>query len=63
MNKDFLTTKDMAKLLNSSEIWIRKLVQNKIIPSYKIGGKRLFKKEEIDQWIDSQKDEPKAAAR
>ena len=56
MNENFLTTKDVAKLLNSSETWIRKLVQNKVIPSYKIAGRRLFKKEEIDQWIESQRE-------
>jgi len=26
------------------------------IPSYKLGGKRRFKKEEIEQWIASKKD-------
>ena len=63
MNGDFITIKEVAKLLNSSEAWIKKLIHNKIIPSYKIGGKRLFKKEEVDQWIDSQKDEVKVASR
>jgi excisionase family DNA binding protein len=63
MNKDFLTVKEVANLLNSSEIWIRKLIQNKTIPSYKIAGKRLFKREEIEQWIDSQKEETRVATR
>jgi excisionase family DNA binding protein len=63
MNKDFLTVKEVANLLNSSEIWIRKLIQNKTIPSYKIAGKRLFKREEIEQWIESQKDEARMATR
>jgi excisionase family DNA binding protein len=57
MNENFLNTKQVANLLNSSEIWIRKLVHDKTIPSYKIGGKRLFKKDEIEQWIESQKEE------
>ncbi|MCL6584461.1 MAG: helix-turn-helix domain-containing protein [bacterium] len=61
MNKNFLTVKEVANLLNSSEIWIRKLIHNKAIPSYKIGGKRLFKRDEINQWIESQKDSAKAA--
>jgi len=56
MEGDFISVKEVAKLLNSSEAWIKKLIQNKTIPSYKIAGKRLFRKEEIDQWIDSQKE-------
>jgi len=63
MNKDFLTVKEVANLLNSSEIWIRKLIQNKTIPSYKIAGKRLFKKDEIEQWIESQRDGLRIASR
>lgn len=56
MIDEFLTTKDLAKLLKSSEVWIKQLVKKNAIPSYKIGGKRLFRKEEIEQWIDSQKE-------
>jgi len=56
MDNEFYTTRELAKLFKSSEVWIKQLVKKKMIPSYKIGGKRLFKKEEIDQWIESQKD-------
>jgi len=63
MNDEFLTTKELAKILKSSEVWIKQLVQKNVIPSYKIGGKRLFKREEINQWIDSQKEEARAATR
>ncbi|MEW6381204.1 MAG: helix-turn-helix domain-containing protein [bacterium] len=51
-----MTTKEVAKLLKSSEVWIKQLIKKGVIPSYKIGGKRLFKKEEIERWIDSQKE-------
>ncbi len=57
MNGNFLTIREVAGILNSSEAWIKKLIHNKTIPSYKIAGKRLFKKEEIDRWIESQKEE------
>ena len=56
MDNEYLTTKEVAKLLKASDVWIKQLVKKKAIPSYKIGKKRLFKKEEIDQWIESQKD-------
>jgi len=55
MIDEFLTTKEIAKLLKSSEVWVKQLVKKNMIPSYKIGGKRLFRKDEIDQWLDSQK--------
>jgi excisionase family DNA binding protein len=63
MNEEFISIKQVAKLLNSSEAWIKKLIQNKTIPSYKIAGKRLFKRDEIEEWISSQKEEVKAASR
>lgn len=56
MVDEFMTTKEVAKLLKSSEVWIKQLIKKGVIPSYKIGGKRLFKKEEIERWIDSQKE-------
>jgi len=56
MNDEYLTTKEVARLLKATESWIKQLVKKKRIPSYKIGRKRLFKKEEIDKWIESQKD-------
>ena len=56
MNDEYLTTKEVAKLLKATEVWIKQLVKKKMIPSYKIGRKRLFKKEELDKWIESQKD-------
>ncbi len=61
MNDEFLTTKELAKLLRASEVWIKQLVKKGAVPSYKVGGKRLFKKKEIDRWLESQKE--KAVAR
>ena len=55
MEKSFYTIKEVAELLRASEIWVRRRVKEGEIPSYKIGGKRLFKKEELDKWIESKK--------
>jgi len=55
MEKNFYTIKEVAELLRASEIWVRRRVKEGEIPSYKIGGKRLFKKEELDKWIESKK--------
>lgn len=50
-NKEMLTVKEVAELLKGSEIWVRKMVGKNKIPSYKVGGKRLFKRKEIEKWI------------
>ena len=50
-----MKVKELMKFLDVSESWIMRRIKTKEIPSYKIGGKRRFKKEEIDQWIESQK--------
>jgi excisionase family DNA binding protein len=63
MESKFYTIKEVALLLHVSEIWVRRRMDSKEIPSYKFGRRRLFKKEEIEQWIESQKDETKAASR
>ena len=63
MDKKFYTVKELAELLSASELWVKRGVKAGEIPSYKIRGKRLFKKEEIEQWIDSQKENLKAATR
>ena len=59
MDKELLSVKDVAKMLNGTEAWIKKLVKLKKMPSYKICGKRLFDKQEIIDWIESQKEDPK----
>ena len=55
MNKNLITVKEVAEILRASEIWVKRLVKQKKIPSYKIAGKRLFDKAEIMEWIESQK--------
>lgn len=62
MELKFYTVKQLTELLHVSENWVMRKVRSGAIPSYKIEGKRLFKKEEIEQWIESRKDEPKAVA-
>ena len=63
MEARFYTIKELIKILKVSESWIMRRIKENEIPSYKMGRKRLFKKEDIDQWIESQKDEIKAVTR
>ncbi len=59
----FYTIVEVAEVLHVSPMWVRRRMDSGEIPSYKLGRRRLFKKEEIDQWLESQKDETKAASR
>jgi len=59
MSTEFLVTKEVAKILRGTDRWVKRLVTKSLIPSYKIGGKRLYKKEDIMRWIDSYKEEPR----
>jgi excisionase family DNA binding protein len=50
---DFLTVRELAKWLKLSESHIYSLVNKKKVPFFKIGGKLLFDKEKIKNWIEA----------
>jgi excisionase family DNA binding protein len=50
---DFLTVRELGKWLKLSESHIYSLVNKKKIPFFKIGGKLLFDKEKIKNWIEA----------
>lgn len=62
MDRQFYTSKELSELLGVSGLWISRRVKTGDIPSYKVGGKRLFKIDEIEQWLKSQRDKEKAAS-
>ena len=51
MDKRFLSSADAAIFLGVSRPLIEKLVARREIPSYKIGKRRLFDKEELVEWV------------
>ena len=51
---DLLTVRELAKWLRLSESHIYSLVSKKKIPFNKIGGKVLFDKQQIKNWIEGQ---------
>lgn len=57
MEKRFLSSADATIFLGVSRPLIEKLVGLKAIPSYKIGKRRLFDKEELIEWVKSHKDQ------
>ena len=55
---DLLTVRELAKWLRLSESHIYSLVSKKKIPFNKIGGKVLFDKQQIKNWIEGQSNKP-----
>ena len=51
-DKIYLTVPEVAKYLSVSTSKIYKLTSKNEIPHYKPCGKNLFKKLEIDSWVD-----------
>jgi putative molybdopterin biosynthesis protein len=51
MNKELLTTKDLAEYLRINENQIYRLIKEKKLPATRITGKWIFPKELIDEWI------------
>ena len=50
---DFLTVRELAKWIKLSESHIYCLVNKKRIPFAKLGGKLLFDKIKIKEWVDA----------
>ena len=54
-SKLWLGVEDVAEYLNKSPVTIRRWIQEKKIPSYKIGREYMFVKEELDDYIQKQR--------
>ena len=57
MEKIFLTIQETAELLRLKTPTIKRLIAMGKIPSYKVSGRRLFDRDELIQWVKSQKDD------
>ena len=53
MNETF-NISELCDYLRCSESFIRQLVRNKSIKSFRIGNRLYFKKSSIDDWIETQ---------
>jgi excisionase family DNA binding protein len=51
---DLLTVRELSKWLRLSESHIYTLVSKKKIPFNKVGGKVLFDKQQVKNWIEAQ---------
>ena len=55
--KELCDIKTIAEYLNVSVPYIRKLVYSKRIPHYKIGNRLKFDIKEINEWLETYKQE------
>ena len=53
--KAWLNVADLAEYLQKSEVTIRRWTKAKELPYYKIGGEYCFAKDEIDKFIEKQR--------
>jgi len=53
MEEEFLTTKEVAKLLKLSIPTIKVMLKDKTIPGYKVSGQWRFDKKEVIRWVKS----------
>ena len=57
MNKKvYLTVREACELIRTSRVTLHRMVRKGMVPSYKIGGKRLFNRKELIQWVKSQRE-------
>ena len=54
--KVYLTLKEACELIRTSRVTLHRMIRKGMVPSYKIGGKRLFNRKELIQWVKSQKE-------
>ncbi len=57
MEQRFFSSAEAATFLGVSKPLIEKLVARKAIPSYKIGKRRLFDREELVEWVKAHRDD------
>jgi excisionase family DNA binding protein len=53
MEKAFLTKKELGEYLSISHGTVDKLMATKQIPFIKVGKKVLFRKADVDRWVES----------
>ena len=56
LEKRYFTIAEAAKYLTITRATLHRHVKGGEIPSYKIGGRRIFDKVDLDKWVHSKKD-------
>jgi len=58
MKDDILTIKDVAEMLKLTEKTAYRLVSDREIPGFKVGGSWRFSRKELEKWIAEQNNKP-----
>jgi excisionase family DNA binding protein len=58
MTEDILTIRDVAEYLKVTEKTVYGLAQKRKIPCFKVGGQWRFRREDLDDWIKRQQEDP-----
>jgi len=56
MTEQIMTLKEVALYLKLTEKTAYRLAAEKKLPGFKVGGSWRFKREDLEQWIEEQKD-------
>jgi excisionase family DNA binding protein len=51
--RTFLDTREAAAYLGRNTRWIERASADRLIPFYKVGGKRLFDRHDLDAYLDA----------
>lgn len=54
---EFMTVRDVAEYLNVDAKTVYRIVKRGDLPGFKVGGTWRFKKSDIDEWVEKQKQE------
>ena len=57
-----MTVREVAAYLNVNEKTVYRLAQRRELPGFKVAGAWRFQRQDIDQWIQSQKTQPEQGA-
>ena len=63
MEKRDFSIAEAAKYLTITRATLHRFVKGGDIPSYKIGGRRIFDKNDLDKWVHSKKEKIKKEGR
>ena len=53
---EIVTIKELARLLKVADKTVYTMAQNKELPAFKVRGQWRLRREDIDRWIEKQKD-------
>lgn len=60
--ESMMTARQVAELLGVHENWVYDRAASGVLPSYKLGGARRFRREEIEAWLGAQRQPAQATS-